>query len=157
MPHTNGLRGRTRHLFAKAFRHKGMRGLSHKMKVYKMGDYVDIIADGSIQKGMPHKFYHGKTGRIFNITKQGCGVVCNKKVGNRIIPKRINIKFDHIRPSANREAFKERVRENERIKAEARKNGTFVQVKREPGLPRVSHVIKDDTVTLNPTRFRYVF
>lgn len=29
---------------------------------------------------MPHKFYHGKTGRVFNITKHAVGVVMNKQV-----------------------------------------------------------------------------
>lgn len=29
---------------------------------------------------MPHKFYHGKTGRVFNITKHAVGVVMNKQI-----------------------------------------------------------------------------
>jgi len=27
---------------------------------------VDIVVDGSIHKGMPYSFYHGKTGGILN-------------------------------------------------------------------------------------------
>ena len=37
--------------------------------------------DGAIQKGMPFKFYHGKTGRVFNVTRHAVGVVVNKRVG----------------------------------------------------------------------------
>jgi large subunit ribosomal protein L21e len=29
---------------------------------------------------MPHKFYHGKTGRVFNVTPHAVGVVVNKQV-----------------------------------------------------------------------------
>jgi large subunit ribosomal protein L21e len=37
------------------------------LTTYRKGDIVDVVADGSIHKGMPHKFYHGKTGRVFDI------------------------------------------------------------------------------------------
>ena len=30
---------------------------------------------------MPHKFYHGKTGRVFNVTKRAVGAIVNKKIG----------------------------------------------------------------------------
>ena len=30
---------------------------------------------GAFHKGMPHKFYHGKTGRVFNVTKRAVGVI----------------------------------------------------------------------------------
>jgi large subunit ribosomal protein L21e len=29
---------------------------------------------------MPHKFYHGRTGRVWNVTKRAIGVVINKQV-----------------------------------------------------------------------------
>ncbi len=29
---------------------------------------------------MPHKFYHGKTGRVYNVTKSALGVMVNKQV-----------------------------------------------------------------------------
>jgi large subunit ribosomal protein L21e len=59
MPHSFGLRARTRHLFARSFREKGPVKLSTYLKVYKTGDIVDIKANGAIHKGMPHKYYHG--------------------------------------------------------------------------------------------------
>ncbi len=67
MPHAFGYRARTRHLFSKGFGNHGAVPLSRIMATYKRGDYVDVVADGSIHKGMPHKFYHGKTGIVFDI------------------------------------------------------------------------------------------
>lgn len=39
-----------------------------------------LKANGAIHKGMPHKCYHGKTGRVFNVTKRAVGVVVNKQI-----------------------------------------------------------------------------
>jgi large subunit ribosomal protein L21e len=59
MPHSFGYRARTRHMFSRDFRKKGAIPLSTYLKTYKVGDIVDIKANGAIHKGMPHKFYHG--------------------------------------------------------------------------------------------------
>ena len=37
---------------------------------------------------MPYKVYHGKTGRVYNVTQHALGVIVNKRVRGRIIPKR---------------------------------------------------------------------
>ncbi len=29
---------------------------------------------------MPHRFYHGKTGRVFNVTRHAVGIIVNKRV-----------------------------------------------------------------------------
>merc|ERR1712060_364859 len=79
--------------------------LSKYLINYKKGDYVDVIADGAIQRGMPHKFYHGKTGRIFDVTTRAVGVIVNKRVNTRIVPKRIHVRVEHVRLSQSREAF----------------------------------------------------
>ncbi len=149
MPHCFGYRGRTRDLFSKAYKKKGAVPLSRIMTTYKMGDYVDVIADGSIHKGMPHKFYHGKTGKVFNITKHSVGVTINKKVRGRIIPKRIHIRIEHARKSQCREAFKQRVRENDAKKVEAKKNNQKVLTKREPVQPRTFHVVDSSKTSMN--------
>ncbi|CAI9766819.1 unnamed protein product [Fraxinus pennsylvanica] len=70
MPAGHGLRSRTRDLFARPFRKKGPTPLSIYLRTYKIGDYVDVKVNGSIHKGMPHKFYHGRTGRVWNVTKR---------------------------------------------------------------------------------------
>ncbi|KAG0018244.1 hypothetical protein BGZ80_007396, partial [Entomortierella chlamydospora] len=64
MPHSYGIRARTRHMFARNFREHGMPiKLTTYLKTYKVGDIVDIKANGAIHKGMPHKFYHGYVSR----------------------------------------------------------------------------------------------
>lgn len=80
MPAGHGLRSRTRDSFSRAFRKKGPTHLSTYLRTYKVGDYVDVKVNGSIHKGMPHKFYHGRTGRVWNVTKRAVGVEVNKQV-----------------------------------------------------------------------------
>lgn len=80
MTNTKGYRRGTRYLFSRPFRQRGVIPLSTYLKVYKRGDIVDIKGNGAVQKGMPHKFYHGKTGRVFNVTPHAVGVVVNKQV-----------------------------------------------------------------------------
>jgi large subunit ribosomal protein L21e len=46
-------------MFSRNFREHGVIPLSTYLKTYKVGDIVDIKANAAVQKGMPHKFYHG--------------------------------------------------------------------------------------------------
>lgn len=80
MVNTKGLRRGTRYMFSRDFRKRGTIHLSTYLKVYKVGDIVDIKANGAIHKGMPYKAYHGRTGRIFNVAKRAVGVIVNKQV-----------------------------------------------------------------------------
>ncbi len=160
MPHAFGLRARTRHLFSKSFRKHGPVHLSKILEVYKKGDFVDIIADGSIHKGMPHKYYHGKTGRVFDVNQHAVGVVVNKQVRGRIIPKRIHVRVEHVRRSECREAFKRRVRENDAKKREAKAKGQKVFTKRIPAQPREAHTVdvsKTSVEFMNPFKHRDLF
>ena len=54
---------------------------------------------------MPHKSYHGKTGRVFNVTKHALGVVVNKRVRGRILAKRISVRIEHVKKSNRYEIF----------------------------------------------------
>jgi large subunit ribosomal protein L21e len=115
--------------------------LSTYMQTYKVGDLVDIKANGAVQKGMPHKFYHGKTGVVFNVTKRALGIIVNKTVGNRQIEKRISVRIEHVKPSKSRLDFLARVKENSQKRAEAKATGTFVELKRKPAGPRPAHFV----------------
>ena len=75
--------------------------------------FVDIVANGSIHKGMPHKFYHGRTGRVFDISPNSIGVIVNKQVRNRIVEKRIHVRVEHLRISTCNANFKKHVKEEE--------------------------------------------
>merc|ERR1712224_56376 len=160
MPHCFGQRARTRDLFAKPFRRHGVTPLNKLLTNYYKGEYVDVIADGAIQKGMPHKFYHGKTGQVFDVTKHAVGVIVNKRVGNRIIPKRIHVRIEHVRKSQSREAFRDRVRQNDAAKREAKAKGEHINTKRIPVMPREAHVVevKDGHIEfVNPIKFRELY
>ena len=118
MPHSFGYRGKTRHLFKRPFRCNGAEHLSTYMKQYKKGMFVDIVANGSIHKGMPHKFYHGRTGRVFVISPNSIGVIVNKQVRNRIVEKRIHVRVEHLRISTCNANFKKHVKAVEKEKRE---------------------------------------
>uniref|UniRef100_A0A8C8ZS15 60S ribosomal protein L21 n=1 Tax=Prolemur simus TaxID=1328070 RepID=A0A8C8ZS15_PROSS len=80
MTNTKGKRRGTRYMFSRPFRKHGVVPLATYMRIYKKGDIVDIKGMGTVQKGMPHKCYHGKTGRVYNVTQHAIGIVVNKQV-----------------------------------------------------------------------------
>jgi large subunit ribosomal protein L21e len=67
-------------MFARGFGKNGVEPLSTFYRVFRRGDIVTLKGNGAFQKGMPHKAYHGKTGRVFNVTKHALGVMVNKRV-----------------------------------------------------------------------------
>merc|ERR1711966_477631 len=142
MPHSFGTRARTRHMFAKKFRKHGMPHLSQYFLPLKVGDYVDIFADPAIHKGMPHKFYHGKTGIVFNITKSAVGVRVNKFVNGRIINKRIHVRIEHVRRSKCQIEIKTRVKANEAAKKRAKGTGEKLCLKRIPSQPKEAYYLE---------------
>ncbi|KAF4500161.1 50S ribosomal L21e [Fusarium agapanthi] len=141
MGHSYGKRAGTRYAFSRDFRKKGMIALNTYLRQYRVGDIVDIKANGAVQKGMPFKVYHGKTGVIYNVTKSAVGVIIYKQVKHRYIEKRINVRIEHIQQSRSREDFLKRVKANAEAKKEAKANGTVVQVKRQPLGPREAHTL----------------
>ena len=44
---------------------------------------MDVKVNAAVHKGMPFKFYHGRTGVIWNVTKRALGVELNKTVRRR--------------------------------------------------------------------------
>eukprot|EP00164_Ancoracysta_twista_P000690 GFYU01000914.1.p1 GENE.GFYU01000914.1~~GFYU01000914.1.p1 ORF type:complete len:163 (-),score=57.11 GFYU01000914.1:63-551(-) len=126
MPASFGIRARTRDLFSKGFRKHGMPSVGRYLRTFHVGDYVDVVCDPSIHKGMPFKFYHGKTGVIFNVNKRAVGVVVNKEVNGRWIPKKIHVRIEHVQFSRSREDFLNRVKANDKIKHEAKERGEKV-------------------------------
>ncbi|CAH1758755.1 4389_t:CDS:2 [Entrophospora sp. SA101] len=129
MPHSYGIRARTRYMFSRKFKDHGYLKLSTYLKIYKVGDIVDVKANGAIQKGMPHKFYHG------------------------YIEKRINVRIEHVKHSKCRDDFLRRVKENAIKKKDARAKGEKVNLKRQPVLPRTSRHVstkKNIPTTITP-------
>ncbi|KAI9808569.1 MAG: hypothetical protein M1825_003718 [Sarcosagium campestre] len=155
MGHSHGLRAGTRYAFQRGFKKRGMIALSTYLRPYKVGDIVDIRVNGAVQKGMPHKVYHGKTGVVYNVTGRAVGVIIYKKVGNRYLEKRVNVRIEHINLSRSREEFVRRVKENAEKKRTAKTDGTHIHLKRQPLMPRTARTIslKDnlpETITAIP-------
>ena len=105
MVHSYGYKSGTRHLFQKKFRKHGMPPVSTILSTFKVGDYVDVVADPAVRAGMPHKYYQGRTGIVWNVTPRGVGVLVNKVVRNKTLRKRICVRFEHVRKSKCNKAF----------------------------------------------------
>ncbi|CRK96969.1 CLUMA_CG010296, isoform A [Clunio marinus] len=158
MTRTHGYRRGTRDMFSRQFRKHGTIPLSTYMRVYKIGDYVDVKGNGAVHKGMPFKAYHGKTGRVYNVTKHALGVIVNKRVRGKILPKRINVRLEHIKPSKCRDEFLARVKTNDEKRREALAQGKRIILKRKPEAPLPARVIVSppEPVFLAPIPYEFV-
>jgi large subunit ribosomal protein L21e len=158
MPHSYGYRARTRDMFCKDFRKAGLHQLSKYFVSYKIGDIVDIKCDGSVMDGMPHKFYHGRTGVVFNVTKQSVGVEVNKVLRGKILKKRCHFRIEHVSQSKCRLDFLKRVKDNEVKKAAAKKAGQKnIVLKRIPGQPRSGEFIDASNVEIiKPAAYEFL-
>jgi large subunit ribosomal protein L21e len=102
-----------------------------------------VKVNPAIHKGMPYKYYHGRTGIVFNVTKRAIGVRINKEVNGKVLEKRINVRIEHATPSKCRDEFLSRVKKNEQIK-QAVRAGTMQRqnLKRLPILPKAAYTVK---------------
>ncbi|XP_075801880.1 large ribosomal subunit protein eL21-like [Microtus pennsylvanicus] len=141
MTNTKGKRRGTRCMFSRPFRKHGVVPLATYMRIYK-GDIVDIQGIGTVQKETPHKCYHGKTGRVYNVTPHAVGIIVNKQVKGKILAKRMNVRIEHIKHLKSRDSFLKQVKENDQKKKEAKEKGTWVQLKRQPAPPREAHFVR---------------
>jgi len=114
MTRSKGKRSNTRSINTRAFKCRGPEHISSYIQTFKVGDFVDVAINSSIHKGMPYKFYHGKTGKIFNISKSSIGVKMQKIVGNRKIIKKINIKIEHLKKSRTKVEFLDRIKSKDK-------------------------------------------
>ncbi|CEL93389.1 unnamed protein product [Vitrella brassicaformis CCMP3155] len=154
MVHSFGKRARTRDKYSKAFRSKGNPSVSRYLQNIKKGEYVDIVCDASVQKGMPFSYYHGKTGIVFNVTQHSVGVQVKKRVRNREIWKRLHVRIEHVRKSRCQEDFLRRVKDNDKAHHEAKERGEKAITKRTPEQPGGGEkVITDEVRVLEPLTF----
>lgn len=123
MVRSGGKRSNTRDLFSRPFRKHGMPTSTTYLTTFRVGEYVDIVANSAIQKGMPFKFYHGKTGKIFNISRGAVGVEVNKRVREKVLAKRIHFRIEHVRKSRCTEDFKTRVKAQDAARRAAKAKG----------------------------------
>ena len=158
MPSHFGYRSKTRQKFRKAFGTRGAPNTTRYLTTFKRGDFVDIYADSSIHKGMPHKYYHGRSGVVFNVAKNAIGVEMTKIVRGKQLRKRIHVRIEHVRKSRCNEAFLQRVKENDAAKHAAKEEGKKVVTKRMPLLPKPGKIVSvksaDAVTTLQVQPYR---
>lgn len=64
MAKTHGTRRKSRYKLKKTIREKGLSPISRAIQEFQNGDIVNIDLDPSIQNGMPHPKFQGKTGKV---------------------------------------------------------------------------------------------
>ncbi|CDR93838.1 ribosomal protein L21, putative [Babesia bigemina] len=156
MPHSYGKRARTRDKFSKAFRRSGMPSVSRYIQQFRVGDYVDVLCDPSVHKGMPYSYYHGKTGMVYNVTPRALGVIIKKVVRGKQLLKRIHVNIAHIRKSRCREDFLKRVAVNDELKRKAKAEGKKITTKRQPAPVAPGYIVEatpDSIIAMDPVPF----
>ncbi len=94
MRSSKGYRTGTRRLLTKEPRERGKIRLSKLLQEYQPGGRVVIAIDPSVQKGMPHRRFHGKIGTILN--KRGRSYMISVTQGNAV--KEVIVRPEHLRP-----------------------------------------------------------
>ncbi len=94
MKRSKGYRVKTRSLLRKKPRERGKIQLSRLLYEYQEGDSVVIKIDPSVQKGMPHRRYYGKVGRI--VGKRGRSYIVSVTQGDAV--KEIIVRPEHLKP-----------------------------------------------------------
>ena len=93
MRRAKGYRSRTRKLFTKTARRKGLTSLGYLLHEYVEGEKVRIHVNPSVHKGMPHRRFHGKIGTI--LEKRGRAYVVMLRDGDLV--KKVIALPDHIK------------------------------------------------------------
>jgi large subunit ribosomal protein L21e len=96
MRKSKGYRAGTRRLLKKKPRDRGKIRLGKLLYEYQPGTRVVIKIDPSVQKGMPHRRYHGKVGTV--IDKRGRSYVLSVTQGDAT--KEIIVRPEHLEPYA---------------------------------------------------------
>jgi large subunit ribosomal protein L21e len=93
MTKSKGFNRKTRSLLKKKPREHGKLGLSRLLHEHKPGDKVVIKIDPSVQKGMPHRRYHGKVGVV--ASRRGRSYKVSVTQGKAV--KEIVVRPEHLR------------------------------------------------------------
>ncbi|MBS7607987.1 MAG: 50S ribosomal protein L21e [Candidatus Bathyarchaeia archaeon] len=94
MRKSKGYRAKTRKLLRKKPRERGKIKISRLLRNYQPGDNVVIKIDPSVQKGMPHRRYHGRVGTV--IGKRGRSYIVSVTQGGAV--KEIVVRPEHLEP-----------------------------------------------------------
>jgi large subunit ribosomal protein L21e len=91
---SKGFRSGARHILRKEPRDHGKIKLTKLLHEYQPGNRVVVKIDSSVQKGMPHRRFHGKVGTVTE--KRGRSYVVSVSQGDAI--KEIIVRPEHLEP-----------------------------------------------------------
>jgi large subunit ribosomal protein L21e len=91
---SKGIRNRNRTLLRRKPRDRGKNPLGRILTPYNPGQMVAISINPSVQKGMPHRRYHGRVGMISE--RRGRAYVIEITTGK--YPRLIIARPEHIQP-----------------------------------------------------------
>ncbi len=87
---SHGFRHKSRSVMTKS----APRGVSFLLREYQVGQQALVIIDPRQHKGLPHRRYHGKVGRVTEVGRRS--VTLDIKLGNKT--KTLITRLDHIKP-----------------------------------------------------------
>lgn len=87
---SHGFRHKSRSVMTK----RAPRGVSFMLREYSVGDQALVIIDSRQHKGLPHRRYHGKVGRVVEAGYRM--VTLDVKLGKKT--KKLITRYDHIKP-----------------------------------------------------------
>ncbi len=90
---SKGLRSKSRNILRKKPRDRGLTSITRALQSFEEGDSVNIVIDSSVQKGMPHIRFHGRTGKIEG--RQGTSFIVGINDGKK--HKSLVIRPEHLR------------------------------------------------------------
>ena len=94
MAHHFGERKKTRYKYKKDLRKRGLAPVTKVIQEFEEGQRVHIVIDSSVQKGMPNRRFHGRTGTI--VGKQGHAWVLEVNDGRST--KTVVARPQHLKP-----------------------------------------------------------
>jgi large subunit ribosomal protein L21e len=94
MRKSKGFRSGSRRLMTKEPRERGKLSLSKLLHEYQPGTQVVVKIEPSVQKGMPHRRYHGRVGTVLN--KRGRSYVVSVSQGDAL--REIIVRPEHLEP-----------------------------------------------------------
>ncbi len=95
MKRSKGFRNRNRTLLRRKPRDRGKIALGRLLINYQPGQMVRILINPAVQKGMPHRRYHGRVGAVAE--KRGRAYVVEVAAGGKY-PRLIIARPEHLEP-----------------------------------------------------------
>lgn len=90
---SKGLRSKTRGVFSKRPRDRGMPSPNAVLRQFEVGARVAIVNEPSVHHGMTHKRFQGQTGTVAG--KQGESFIVDVVHGNK--PKTLVVRAEHLK------------------------------------------------------------